>query len=97
MTRIVADGEHFVAKGRNEKQIHVGKNARHLLADLSAESVGLDKIHCRKKASLAKKIRPGIVSLHFELIDGVINGNFLERSGAFGKEVEIEAAVRPVR
>src|SRR5919108_4349971 len=93
---IVADGEHFVPQRRDEEQIHVRKNARHLLADFATEAISLNKIHSRKKTGLAKEIGPGIVRLHFELINGVIQGDLLEGGGAFGKKVEIEAAVGPV-
>src|SRR5690349_4462267 len=47
MAGVVADGEHFVAKGWNEEQIHVGENARHFLAHLATEAIGLNEIHRR--------------------------------------------------
>src|SRR6266567_3839706 len=94
---VVADGEHFVAERRNEEQVDVGENARHFLADFAAEAVGLNEIHCGEKTGLAEKIGPGVVRLHFELIDTVGERELLERGGSFGEEIEIEGAVRPVR
>src|SRR5947207_4113769 len=96
MTGIVAGGEHFVAKRRDEQQIHIRENPRHFLADFAAEAVGLHEIHSRKKTGLAEKIGPGVVRLHFELIDAVGECEFFERGGTFSEKVEIEAAIRPV-
>src|SRR5690242_1594765 len=93
---VVANGEHFVAERRDEKQVHVRENPRHLLADFAAEAVGLNEINGRKKPSLAEKIRPGVVRLHFELIDAVGKRELLEGGGALGEEVEIERAIGPI-
>src|SRR5256884_1017653 len=97
MAGVVADGEHFVAERRNKQQIHIGKKARHLLADFAAETIGLNKIHGRKKTRLAEKVGPGVVCLHFQLIDAVGERELLERGGTFGEEIDIERAVRPIR
>src|SRR2546429_2456887 len=94
MAGVVADGEHFVAERRNKQQIHIGKKARHLLADFAAETIGLNEIHGRKKTRLAEKVGPGVVCLHFQLIDAVGERELLERGGTFGEEIDIERAVR---
>src|SRR5229473_1587745 len=96
MAGVVADGEHFVAEGRDKKQVHIGENTRHLLADFAAEAVGLNEIHSGEETSLAEKIGPGVVCLHFELIGSVREREFLESGGAFGEEIEIERAVGPI-
>ena len=96
MAGVVGDGEHFVAKGRDQEQVDVRKNARHFLTDFAAEAVGLYEINGGKKARLAEEIRPGVVRLHFELIVGVGKREFFEGGGSFGEEIEIERAVGPV-
>src|SRR5438034_5564315 len=97
MAGVVTDGAHFVAERRNKQQIHIGKKARHLLADFAAETIGLNEIHGRKKTRLAEKVGPGVVCLHFQLIDAVGERELLERGGTFGEEIDIERAVRPIR
>lgn len=54
MAGVVADGEHFIAKGWNQEQVHIREYASHLLANFAAKAVSLNKIHCGKKTSLAE-------------------------------------------
>ena len=87
---IVADGEHFVAERRNQEEIHIGKNARHFLADFSAEAIVLHEIDGGKKTGLAEEIGPRIVRLHFEPIDGVRDRELFKLGSTFGEKIDIE-------
>src|SRR5207302_7966364 len=68
----------------------------HVQADVAAKAVGLNEIHSGEKASLAEEIRPGVVCLHFELVDAVRKRELFERCSTLGEKIEIEAAVRPI-
>src|SRR5712692_2565782 len=96
MAGVVADGEHLVAERRDEQQIDIGENASHFLTDFAAEAVRLDEVDGGKEAGLTEEVGPGVVGLHFELIGGARESEFLEGGGALGEEVEIERAVGPV-
>src|SRR5216684_9048429 len=96
MAGIIADGEHFVAQRGNEQQIHLRKEAGHFFGDFAAEAVGLDKINGGEETRLTEKIGPGVGGLHFELVDAVAEGEFLESGGAFGEENQVERVVRPI-
>jgi len=54
MAGVIADGEHFVAQGRNEEEIHLGEDAGHFFGDFAAEAIGLDEIHGGQEARLAE-------------------------------------------
>src|ERR1017187_2722681 len=45
MSGEIADREHFVAQGRHQEKLHLGKDARHLKCAGAAQPVGLDEIH----------------------------------------------------
>src|SRR5260370_35007913 len=96
MAGVIAYGEHLVAQRRHEEQIHLREETRHFLGDFAAEAVGLDKIHGGKETRLTEKIGPGVWRLHFELVDAVAEGEFLESGGAFGEENQVERVVRPI-
>jgi len=93
---IVGDDQHFVAKRWNEKNVDLGEHAGHFLADHAAETIGLHKIHGGEETCLAEEIGPGVVGLHFELIDCVIESDLFEGSGTFGEENKIEGVIGPV-
>src|ERR1700759_2629237 len=78
MTRSISDGEHLVPQRGNQKHVHLGENAAHLVGDLAAKAIGLDKIHRRKKARLAKRIWPRVRYLHLQLIHAVAERQLLE-------------------
>ncbi len=46
---------------------------------------------------MTEKVGPGVWRLHFELVNAVAEGEFLESGGAFGEENQVERVVRPIR
>jgi hypothetical protein len=51
MARRVGDGEHFVAQGGNQKQVHLGEDAAHLVGDLAPKAIGLHESPPRKESA----------------------------------------------
>ena len=67
MSREVCNGQHFIAEGWNEQEIHLREHPGHLQSDLATEAVRLHEIYRREKTRLAEYVRPGIRHLHFEV------------------------------
>jgi len=65
----------------------LGKNAGHFVGNFATQAIRLNEIYRRKKTRLPENIRPSVVGLHFQLIDGVIQRNFFERGGTFGERL----------
>ena len=86
MASSIGDSKHLVPQGRNQKQIHLGKHAAHLVGHLSPEAIRLHEINRGKKACLAKRIGPRIRHLHLELIDTVRERQLLEGGSRFGEQ-----------
>ena len=64
----IGDGEHFVAEGRDEENVHFGKDAGHFFGDSAAQAIGLNKIHSGQEARLAEEVWPSVVGLDLELV-----------------------------
>src|SRR5216683_181295 len=96
MAGVIADGEHLVAQRGDEQQIHLREETGHFFGDFAAEAVGLDEVDGGEETRLTEKIGPGVWGLHFELVDAVAEGEFLESGGAFGEENQVERVVRPI-
>src|SRR5579863_1859482 len=96
MSGEVGDGKHFVAQRWHQKQIDLGEDTRHLLRHFAPKPVGLHVIDGGKKSGLPKNVRPSIRSLHSKLTHPAIEPELLKRCRAFGKENQIQRAIRPV-
>ncbi len=93
----IGDGEHFIAQGRNKKQINLREDAGHFFGHFASKAVGLYEINGGKETSLPEEVGPGVMRLDFELIDAVREREFFESGSAFREKNEIERVVGPVR
>ena len=59
------------------------EDARHLIGDAAAESIGLHEIDGGEKTRLAEKIGPRVGNLSFQLVDLMIQRDVFECGGGF--------------